>query len=140
MIAVCVAYGLGRHVKYLMMTKTPGQVETSLLLIVVVQVVAIHSFSVVKLSIAFLLIRLFNPKVWTKAALLVLPVILIGVTIVTNFVQIFQCNPVRTQWQPYLIPEGKGKCWDSSYYVGLGYALGSMYRGHALCRRILTRH
>lgn len=124
MITVSVATGTGRHAAYLTATRTEAQVETCLLVLTICQAVAIHSFTVTKLSVAFLLVRLFNPKFWTKVAIFLLPIALICVAIVTDFVIFFQITPIRAQWTPPLFLTATH--WSPNIYVNLGYTLGTV--------------
>ncbi|KAF2491169.1 hypothetical protein BU16DRAFT_595958 [Lophium mytilinum] len=77
------------------------------------------SVTLPKVGVAFLFIRIFRPKPWTRTIILSLALGLFAVCIAGFFICFVQCNPIAGQWNPYKYPETK--CWPRD--VQIIYAL-----------------
>lgn len=89
---------------------------------VVIQTVGLWTFTLPKLPVASLLVRLFG-KV-NRLAYVVYPLVglLITFVTVTTITTFQQCKPVAAQWDSNI----PGHCWNRSVNIGLGYFVGCM--------------
>ena len=119
-ISVCISKGFGQHLDVLLETD-PIATTKLLRLLVILQAIGLWTFTLPKLPVAALLIRLFETT--TKRLRYVLYSSVGGllawalVVTVTTFVQ---CTPRAAQWNPMV----KGTCWDRNVNIDLGYVLG----------------
>jgi hypothetical protein len=92
------------------------------------------SITLPKISVAFLLIRIFQPQSWLKKTIMSMAVVL-NVICVGGFIICFvQCNPVAGQWDPYRHPDTK--CWPRD--VQIDYALVGSCKSTYTPRRLHT--
>ena len=119
-VSVCISKGFGRHLEVLL-EADPVSTTKLLRLLVILQALGLWTFTLPKLPVAALLIRLFGTT--TKRLQFVLYFSVGGLlawamlVTITTFVQ---CTPRAKQWNPTL----PGKCWNRNVHVDLGYFLG----------------
>jgi hypothetical protein len=108
--------GTGRHLAVL----TPQQMSGAILWTMVAYQPSLQAFTVPKLAVIALLVRLLNPSrahrifLWTMGITCWLAVIF------CNFLLFAQCTPSRSQWDFSV----KGECWDHSVVVNYSIFAG----------------
>ncbi|KAL4781244.1 hypothetical protein BJX76DRAFT_360108 [Aspergillus varians] len=112
-----VAIGYGKHAYVL----EPTTVERASLLNSISFLFGIISFSVPKLAVAAMLIRILNPSTWQKAVIwgvTGMGAVISGICIIVLFTM---CDPPRALWQTSLVIAGKATCKD--VWILIDYAI-----------------
>jgi hypothetical protein len=125
-----VAIGYGKHA-YLLEPKT---VELASFLNSLSFLFGIISFSVPKLAVAAMLVRILNPTFWQKAmlwGLTGLGAVISGICIVVLFTM---CDPPRALWETSLVVAGQATCRD--VWILINYAI---FTGGMLPRAVERR-
>lgn len=109
LIVVAVHAGNGRHTYYL----GPEQTSDAIKWNTIAFIPGIMSFSIPKLGVAVLLVRLLNPSKFQKYFIYCLSAgVVLGSTI--SVILLWrQCDPPRIAWDPNV----KGKCWKPSITI-----------------------
>ena len=90
-------------------------------LLVILQAIGLWTFTLPKLPVAALLIRLFETTTKRLSYVLYSSVgVLLGWAFIVTITTFMQCTPRAAQWNPMV----KGTCWDRIVNIDMGYALG----------------
>lgn len=80
---------------------------------------AFLSVTLPKIGVAFLLVRIFQPRPWVRYAILGFPFALFLICIVGFILSFAQCSPAAGQWDPFSHPDTV--CWPRNTFID--YAL-----------------
>ncbi|RAR04127.1 integral membrane protein [Stemphylium lycopersici] len=107
LVIVCVAcaHGFGRPSTYV----SPSSRLSAMRLIFICQVCWYWSIALVKISVALLLIRIKQTRVW-HVFLSGTIVLLILTAVTSTFFQFLQCRPFNIYWDPSIFLEGQVDC------------------------------
>lgn len=122
-ILVCIAcaYGFGRRAKFVPQENR----SNSLRLIFICQVIWYWSITLVKLSVALLLVRLKTTRGWRIFLFSIMGVLILNATLATFF-QFLQCQPFSVYWDPSAFKNGDVKC------IPRGAITGNIIAGSAV--------
>ncbi|KAF2703035.1 hypothetical protein K504DRAFT_393235 [Pleomassaria siparia CBS 279.74] len=124
LFSAAVVYGLGRHARFVSFSSR----RTSLELLFISQVFWYCSITLVKLSVALLLLRLKRTRSWRVFLYFVITLILLA-AIVQTFFQFLQCRPFRVYWDPRVFRQGPVTCFDERVINGNIVAFSSVQIG-----------
>jgi hypothetical protein len=113
LLAASVYNGLGRHSRFVPFSAR----RASLRLTFISQVFWYWSITLVKLSVALLLLRLKHTKRWRFFLYFVMMLSLAAVTVQTFF-QFLQCRPFSVYWDPRTFRTGEVRCFKRSVING----------------------
>lgn len=117
LVSVASMAGLGRHIYYL----SQDQLSRAIKFVSLSQPFCVMSFSLSKIAVALLLIRILTPA-FRRGAWFLYPLtgiqLLLG--IVVSIVQFAQCSPTRSLWDLSL----PLKCWPFTVLQNFLYTLG----------------
>ncbi|KAI1396626.1 hypothetical protein F4819DRAFT_123341 [Hypoxylon fuscum] len=136
-LSLCIHLGFGQHLASLV-TQNPENALSLTRLVVIAEAISLWTWSLPKLPVATLLVRLFGTYRTKLAPILYsLVAFLIAWVIILTVVTFVQCNPVALNWNPEL----SGTCWDPHIYLGMGYfatsysaALDFTFAIYAICQ------
>ncbi|KAF2865737.1 hypothetical protein BDV95DRAFT_506428 [Massariosphaeria phaeospora] len=109
LLAAAVVYGLGRHARFVSFQRR----RTSLELIFISQVFWYWSITLVKLSVACLLLRVKRTHRW-KVFLYAIMTLLVLAAIVQTCFQFLQCRPFAVYWDPRVFRVVQVQCFRRS--------------------------
>ena len=99
-----VAFGLGRHVVSLQ----EDQIEKIAYLIAIMEPFAIFSYSIPKLAVVILIIKLLGVQKRSIWFLYSIIIILFATSLVCSILNFARCDPPKSIWNLAI----DGKCWD----------------------------
>lgn len=108
MWSVYAASGYARHLYYL----TPAQLSNALELNTISRSLCMLSIAIGKISVAFMIERIANPKDWRKYLLRVISISIFISAAITFALFYAQCQPARALWDNGMIKQGTGSCWN----------------------------
>ena len=110
--------GFGRHIYYLVKTpESRGRLTEAFKLFDMNIIDTALGIMFVRLSIMFLLLRIFGTKKMWRWAIHSIGILTIASTTIYLIAVLAHCQPISRIWNP-LIP---GRCWDLKAYEGVGY-------------------
>ncbi|KAF1848086.1 uncharacterized protein K460DRAFT_364085 [Cucurbitaria berberidis CBS 394.84] len=114
LICIACAYGFGRHAEFIPQASRTAALRLSF----ICQVIWYWSITLVKLSVALLLLRLKPGRAWRNFLFSIMGVLLLNATVQTFF-QFLQCRPFSSYWDPstFFRPGGV-KCVPRSVIIG----------------------
>lgn len=119
-VSVCIYRGFGRHL-HVLLEADPVATTKLLRLLVILQAIGLWTFTIPKLPVAALLIRLFETTTKRLRYVLYSSVgALLAWALVVTITTFVQCTPRAAQWNPTV----RGTCWDRHINLDLGYVLG----------------
>ena len=119
-VSFCIRKGFGQHL-HVLLEEDPIATTKLLRLLVILQTVGLWTFTLPKLPVAVLLVRLFGTTTKRLAQVLYFLVgFLLLWTILVSITAWAQCQPAAAQWDLRV----KGTCWNKAINVDLGYFLG----------------
>ncbi|KAF2793659.1 hypothetical protein K505DRAFT_188288, partial [Melanomma pulvis-pyrius CBS 109.77] len=107
LLAASVVYGLGRRSLFVPLPRRIISLE----LLFINQVFWYWSITLVKLSVACLLLRVKHTRRW-KVFLYTIITIILAAAIVQTCFQFLQCRPFKVYWDPRVFRQGPVKCFD----------------------------
>ena len=113
-----VRLGLGRHLYYLL--DDLPQLEQLLKVNFVSELLSLQAICCVKLSIAFLLLRIGGLKRWLWYALITTIAIQVSSTVVFTIVFLVQCRPITANWDLAIKPTAN--CLSAAGLLDASYA------------------
>ena len=120
-LSVAVVNGLGRQARFVSFERR----TTSLRLLFVSQLFWYWSITLVKISVALLLLRLKHTKRWRIFLYFVMVLALLAGLVQTAF-QFLQCRPFSVYWDPSIFRTGKVSCFRRSVINGNIVAFSSV--------------
>ncbi|KAF2179825.1 hypothetical protein K469DRAFT_730454 [Zopfia rhizophila CBS 207.26] len=117
LLSASVFYGLGRHARFVSFSRR----KTASELLFISQVVWYWSITFVKLSVAFLLLRVKRGRRW-KIFMYCIMAILIIAAIIQTFFQFLQCRPFSVYWDPSQFRKGPVKCFRRAVAIDLMFS------------------
>lgn len=111
---MAVAHGLGRRSRFVSFSRR----RTALELFFISQVFWYWSITLVKLSVACLLLRVKAANKRWRIFLISLMVLLIVAAVVQTLFQFLQCRPFKVYWDPRVFVQGPVKCFERSVING----------------------
>ncbi|CAF9922052.1 MAG: hypothetical protein GOMPHAMPRED_002477 [Gomphillus americanus] len=85
---------------------------------------AFLSVTLPKIGVAFLLVRIFQPRPWVRYAILGFPFALFLICIVGFILSFAQCSPAAGQWDPFSHPDTV--CWPRNTFIDYALVASSM--------------
>ena len=113
-----VRLGLGRHLYYLL--EDLPQLMQLLELNFVSELLSLQAICCVKLSIAFLLLRIGGLKKWLWSALIATIMIQVCSTVAFTIVLLVQCRPITANWDLTIKPTAN--CFPTAGLIDASYA------------------
>ncbi|KAH7396244.1 hypothetical protein BKA66DRAFT_509308 [Pyrenochaeta sp. MPI-SDFR-AT-0127] len=113
LVCVACAYGFGRRAKFVPLENR----SKSLRLIFICQVLWFWSITLVKLSVALLLVRLKPTRCWRIFLFSIMGVLILNAIMATCF-QFLQCRPFSLYWDPSVFRKGGIECVPRSAITG----------------------
>jgi hypothetical protein len=104
-LSAAVIHGLGRHARFVRLSRR----KTALELLFISQVVWYWSITLVKLSVAILLLRLKRTRTWRVLMYSIMALLLL-VAIVQTCFQFLQCRPFSIFWDPGVLRRTRLRC------------------------------
>ncbi|MCJ1306214.1 hypothetical protein MMC08_009032 [Hypocenomyce scalaris] len=117
-LTAAVAAGNGRHPYYL----TEAQLSKSIKLNTIAIVPGLMAFSVPKVSVACLLMRLLNPGKYQRWFLYTISIGIIPISMIDAIMLFVQCSPVRGLWDSNITPT----CWSPFVLVDFAIFTGAL--------------
>ncbi|PSN74749.1 hypothetical protein BS50DRAFT_479662 [Corynespora cassiicola Philippines] len=124
LLSASVVYGLGRHARFVSFSHR----RMSLQLLFISQVVWFWSITLVKLSVAFLLLRIKQTRRWRIFVYSTMTILLLA-AFAQTFFQFLQCRPFQVYWDPRLFRQGPVRCFKRSIINGNIVAFSSIQVG-----------
>ncbi|KAF2246217.1 hypothetical protein BU26DRAFT_402018, partial [Trematosphaeria pertusa] len=112
-LAVSVVFGLGRHARFVSFSRR----STSLRLLFISQVFWYWSITLVKLSVALLLLRLKRTRPWRLFLYFLITLTIVAGLVQTAF-QFLQCRPFSVYWDPGVFRKQKVTCFKRAVING----------------------
>lgn len=106
-LAAAVIHGLGRHARFVRFSRRKSALE----LLFISQVVWYWSITLVKLSVAILLLRLKRSRNWRFLMYGIMTLLLLVAIMATCF-QFLQCRPFSIFWDPGVLRRGRLQCFS----------------------------
>ncbi|KAF1954046.1 hypothetical protein CC80DRAFT_595202 [Byssothecium circinans] len=120
-LAVSVLYGLGRRARFVSFARR----RTSLRLVFISQLLWYWSLTLIKLSVALLLLRIKHTKRWRFFLYSTMLVLILAAVVQTAF-QFLQCRPFSIYWDPRVTSTQGLKCFKTSVINGNIFAFSSI--------------
>ena len=114
-------YGLGRFARFVSL----GRRRVSLELLFISQIFWYWSITLVKLSVAFLLLKVKHTRSWRIFLHAIITLILLAAIVQTCF-QFLQCRPFKVYWDPRVFRQGPVICFNRKVINGNIVAFSSV--------------
>lgn len=119
-VSVCINRGFGKHF-HVLLAEDPAATVSLGRLLIILQAIGLWTFTLPKLPVAALLVRIFGTRKRIVPivlySLVAVQILLASLLTVFTFVQ---CKPVEKNWNPLL----RGTCWNPHVVLNLGYLVG----------------
>jgi hypothetical protein len=119
-VSVTITMGYGQHLHHLLEEDPINTVALGRLLIIL-QAIGLWTFTLPKLPVVALLVRLFSTKKRLAIVLYSMVIVLILLVFVMTITTFAQCTPIERNWNPTI---KAGRCWDPNINLSLGYLAG----------------
>ena len=119
-MSVTISMGYGQHLHHLLEEDPVNTVALGRLLIIL-QAIGLWTFTLPKLPVVALLVRLFGTKKRVAIILYSMVIVLILLVFVMTITTFAQCTPIERNWNPTITA---GSCWDHNINLSLGYLAG----------------